>query len=122
MTKVDQFESAFRAAAKPVYEYRTPEIYTALIASDLGEPAHTAFETRIRSFLAVLPGVTWTSVGEGAFASPGDLLAMIDEQKFDLVVTYRHLHSDAWKWPHSLGTYLDLLTQAATPASSPPTG
>jgi nucleotide-binding universal stress UspA family protein len=27
-------------------------------------------------------------------------------------VTYRHLHSDAWQWPHGLGEYLDVLTQA----------
>lgn len=113
MTKVDQFESAFRAAAKPVYEYRIPEIRKALIASDLDEPAHGAFAKRATDFLAVLPEVTWTSVGREAFASPGDLLAMIDGQNCDLVVTYRHLQSDAWKWPHSLGTYLDLLTQAA---------
>ncbi len=112
VTRVDQFESVFRAAAKPVYEYRIPEIRKALIASDLDKSAGAAFETRISEFLAVLPGVTWTSVGGDAFASAGDLVALVDGQQFDLVVTYRHLHSDAWKWPHSLGAYLDLLTQA----------
>ena len=111
VTKVDQFESVFRAAAKPVYEYRIPEIRKALIASDLDEPARPAFETKIKEFLAVLPDVTWSSVGGEAFASAGDLLALVDGQDIDLVVTYRHLHSDAWKWPHSLGAYLDLLTQ-----------
>ena len=113
MTKVDQFESVFRAAAKPVYEYRIPEIRKALIVSDLDERARAVFETEITEFLPVLPDVAWTLVGGEAFASAGDLLALVDGQEFDLVVTYRHLHSDAWKWPHSLGAYLDLLTQAA---------
>ncbi len=30
----------------------------------------------------------------------------------DLIVTYRHLQSNAWQWPHGLGEYLDVLSQA----------
>ena len=72
VTKVDQFESVFRAAVKPVYEYRIPEIRKALIASDLAEPGRAAFEAEITQFLALLSDVTWTPAGGDAFASAGD--------------------------------------------------
>jgi hypothetical protein len=41
-------------------------------------------------------------------------LESIEERKPDLIVTYRHLHSEAWQWPHSLGEYLDVMTQATS--------
>ena len=42
------------------------------------------------------------------------MLESIEERKPDIIVTYRHLHSEAWRWPHSLGEYLDVMTQATS--------
>ena len=39
------------------------------------------------------------------------LLERVNERKPDLICTYRNLHSGAWRWPYSLGEYLDVLTQ-----------
>ena len=44
----------------------------------------------------------------------GQLLELIEGEVPDLVVTYRNLHSGAWRWPHSLGDHLDVLTQATS--------
>ena len=30
-------------------------------------------------------------------------------------MTYRHLHSEAWRWPYSLGEHLDVLIQESAP-------
>ncbi|MBT3904594.1 MAG: hypothetical protein HOF30_02880 [Rhodospirillaceae bacterium] len=43
-----------------------------------------------------------------------ELLEKIEAHKPNLIVTYRHLHSDAWNWPHGLGEYLDVITQVTT--------
>lgn len=115
MTKVDQFESAFRSAAKPVYEFQLPEIRKVLIATDFdSEAAMDTFVSQMSEFLFVISDAEWTQVGGKAFTTASELLELVDGGDFDLVCTYRNLHSRAWKWPHSLGTHLDVLTQAAS--------
>ena len=72
----------------------------------------------VRGFLVAIDHdkTVWEPLAGAAFASVQDLLNQVDAHQPDLVVTYRHLHSNAWKWPYSLGEYLDVLTQAtATP-------
>ena len=39
------------------------------------------------------------------------LLERVNVRNPDLICTYRNLHSEAWRWPYSLGEYLDVLTQ-----------
>lgn len=45
------------------------------------------------------------------FSSTEELLKIVTKNKLDLICTYRNLHSNAWKFPHSLGEYLDVLIQ-----------
>ena len=49
MTKVDQFESAFRAAAKTPFEYDAVEVGSVLVVSDQVEAAASEFGARERS-------------------------------------------------------------------------
>ncbi|MEZ6042357.1 MAG: hypothetical protein R3C20_17780 [Planctomycetaceae bacterium] len=42
------------------------------------------------------------------------LLEMIDTEQTDLIVTYRHLHERDMLPVHSLGVYLDMLTQTTS--------
>lgn len=114
MTNVDQFESVFRSADKPVFHVEPVEAGTVLVVSDrTGEPAE-AFATAIRTLLHgvktvrrvdVLPGDAWRTTGE--------LLEAVREADASLVCTYRNLCSDGWRWPHSLGEHLDVLTQVS---------
>ena len=48
------------------------------------------------------------------FQSPKDLLELVEEQRPDMVATYRCLHSVAWRWDFTLGAHIDVLTQATT--------
>ena len=43
MTRVDQFESAFRAADKPVFEFLQPVVERALVVTDLLGASAIAF-------------------------------------------------------------------------------
>ena len=116
MTKLDQFESTFRAAAKETYT-RTPiKIDRVLVATDL-EAADAAILTEaVRRFLASIDRdeTVWQPLAGPAFDSVHALLEQVEIHKPDLIVTYRHLHSNAWHWPYSLGEHLDVLTQATT--------
>ncbi len=114
MTKIDQFQSAFLAADKTVLHYEKLAVEHVLVVSDLDGDAAEALSTHVRSFLAVVDGdrTRWARLDGGGFSSVKQLLDTVNELAPDLVVTYRHLHSTAWQWPHSLGEYLDVLTQA----------
>ena len=114
MTKLDQFESTFRAAAKETYVHTPLKIERVLVATDLSVADAVVFTDAIRRFLAALDHdeTNWTPLGGDAFDSVQVLLEQVEAHQPDLVVTYRHLHSNAWRWPYSLGEHVDVLTQA----------
>jgi hypothetical protein len=113
VTKLDVFESVFRSADKPVYTYGRVEIARVLVVTDLGDAAAAPLIDQLRTFLSVLGNhPAWSHLGSADFGSVGSLLERVESAAPDLVVTYRHLHSNAWQWPHGLGEYLDVLTQA----------
>ena len=116
MTKLDQFESVFKSADKAVYSYDRPTLDRVLLITDLNEADGADIASRVRSFLSAVdePGTRWDTLWGDAFASVQALLESIEERKPDLIVTYRHLHSEAWQWPYSLGEYLDVMTQATS--------
>lgn len=112
MTNVDQFESVFRSASKPVFHFEDVALDQVLVVSDLATGAAEGFAGAVRRLLHGLgEGVEWTTLDGGEFSSPGELLTAVERLQPDLVCSYRNLHSDGWRWPHSLGEYLDVLTQ-----------
>ncbi len=117
MTKVDQFESAFRAAAKTPFEYEPVQVESVMVISDRDEPAAADFGDRVRSFLSVLErgeNVRWRTAHGGEYDTVPELLDLVESERPGLICTYRHLHSDSWRWPYTLGEYIDVLTQATT--------
>lgn len=117
MTKVDQFESVFRAAAKTPFAYGAVEVGSILVVSDEDDAEAGTFSDRTRSFLSVLDrgeNVRWTTVSGGQFQTVPELLELVERERPGLICTYRHLHSDSWQWPYTLGEYIDVLTQATS--------
>ena len=116
MTKLDQFESTFRAAAKETYVHTPLKIDRVLVVTDLEAAEAAALTEAARRFLAAIDGeaTVWAPLAGAAFDSVHALLERVEEHRPDLIVTYRHLHSNAWRWPYSLGEHLDVLTQATT--------
>ena len=117
MTKVDQFESAFRAAAKTPFEYEAITVGSVLVVSDRDEANSRALGARMRSFLDVLDrgeNVRWRTVHGGEYDTVPDLLELVERERPGLICSYRHLHSDSWRWPYTLGEYIDVLTQATS--------
>ncbi len=120
MTRIDQFESVFKAAARTVYTYERIVVRKVLVVTDLADADAERYGARVRGFLAELEGreadVQWQVTSAAANSTVGDLLELLESAGADLVATYRNLHSGAWRWPHSLGDHLDVLTQTtATP-------
>jgi len=116
MTNLDQFESVFKSADKAVFAYAHPSFDHVLVVTDLDAPDAESMVSRIRTFLSAVDAkdTRWDVLAGADFDTVQALLERIEEQKPDLIVTYRHLHSSAWRWPHGLGEYLDVMTQATT--------
>lgn len=116
MPQVDQFESVFRSALREPFEFNLPNAQSLLIVTDFDQAEAYAFAQRIVSFLAATalcdaPDVR--TLSGDAFSTTADLLEQVETSGTDLICTYRNLHSEAWRFPHSLGEYLDVLLQRA---------
>ena len=114
MTNVDQFESVFKSATKTSFAYRDFEIRKVLLVTDLEEGPAQQLSNQVRKFLRALGEdalVNWRTVQGDEFQSVKELLDLVEKEGPDLICAYRHLHSQAWRWPYSLGEELDVLTQ-----------
>ena len=114
MSQVDQFESVFRSALRDPFELDLPKAESLLVVTDLAQAEADALADRISAFLSATslcdaPDVR--AMGGDAFSGTAQLLELVDSSGADLICTYRNLHSEAWRYPHSLGEYLDVLLQ-----------
>ena len=116
MTKLNIFESAFKAADKPVFTYEPLALERVLLVTDFTQAEADLLLSSLRGFLGAVDGAEtrWTAVAGTAFSDVHQLLELVEAQRPDLIATYRHLHSNAWHWPFSLGEHLDVLTQATS--------
>jgi hypothetical protein len=114
VTNVDQFESVFKAATKTSFAYQAIDIRKVLLMTDLEEEPAQQLSGQVRNFLKALgegESLNWRTVQGNEFRSVKELLDLVGEEDPDLICAYRHLHSQAWRWPYSLGEELDVLTQ-----------
>jgi hypothetical protein len=117
MTRVDQFESVFRSATCTIFQPVQVKIDSVLFISDADGSAAEEFTARSHSFLAVLDereNLRWVTVPGSEFRTVSDLLERVDTERPGLTCTHRHLHSESWRWPYTLGEYVDVLIQATT--------
>ena len=94
MSSVDQFASVFNAAAKTIFQYKPPVLKNTLIITDLESTAADQYVESAKSFFAKTKG-PWDVLKKGDFTTVKDLLDIVGNKKPDLIVTYRHLHSEA---------------------------
>ena len=82
--------------------------------TDLAPGAATSFVGDVRKFLSAIDhdDAEWIVVDNETSTDLAALLNQIESEKPELIATYRHLYSQGWRWPVSLGEHLDVLTQA----------
>jgi len=114
MTQLDQFESVFRAASKAVFEYQRIAVNSVLVVTDQERDAAARTGEQVARFLRVLDGADFRVVRGSEFGTVPELLGLVEDHRPDLICTYRHLHSESWRWPYTLGEYVDVLTQVTT--------
>ena len=113
MTNIDQFESVFKAADKPVFEPESLDFNRLLIVTDLQQDAAEQFCGQVRTLLRTLdePDASWQVLTGDQYGTVGELLQKVGESRCDMVCMYRNLHEPAREYPYSLGVFVDVLTQ-----------
>jgi hypothetical protein len=116
MTNLDQFESEFRSATRTPYVYSEISIRSALIVMD-DAAQDDRLPGSVRAFLQRTRhvDVDVQEARQDRWNGVGQLLSLVEEASPDLIVTYRSLGSDAWRWPFTLGDPVEVLTQSVAP-------
>lgn len=115
MLNVDEFESVFRAADKKTFKLDKPDVQRILVISDLEDTELDDYVDAAKRLLVALPTEPeWIAKPGSSWSGVEGVLRLVEDHNPDLVVTYRNMNSDAWKWAYSLGVYLNALTRGTT--------
>ena len=125
MVKVDEFQSLFRAAEREPFRFEPPPLgRVVLVIDDQSGDPEPLWQMTAR-FLPALATAEWSAISVDSLETVADVVDEIAGRGVDLIVTVRHVGEAASLGPgamkqstggvprHSLGVYLDVLTQAA---------
>ena len=109
---IDEFESMFKRAERETFVPADIPIQSIALVTDGSREQADADRTSLLKFLPrIESAATWHVLAGDDYSNVGQLLEAIDRQPIDLIVTYRHLQEKSLVPQHSLGVYLDVLTQ-----------
>ena len=115
MDQIDEFESMFKAAEREQYVYGDVPIESITIVSDKPRSEIESIKNSVSTFCSrIADSPNWRFLGAEDFSEVSQLMQRLDEKKTDLIITYRHLFEESLVPQHSLGVYLDVLTQVTT--------
>jgi len=116
MTNIDQFESVFKAAERTPFTPETIRIENVLTITDTTGGESEKFAASSQQFLSSLiqrDSPSFERIDGDAYKNVNQLLSLVNARKPGLICLYRNLHAPAVEHPYSLGTYVDVLTQAS---------
>ena len=114
MTNIDQFESVFKAAAKPQYDFEPVAIRRVLVITDQDQATAEVYRHHIKAFLHTLEDLELMTATGNEFSNVSEMLALVEHHKPDLVCTHRNLHMPSSDYPFSIGVFVEVLTQATS--------
>ncbi|MDP6468841.1 MAG: hypothetical protein QF918_13925 [Pirellulaceae bacterium] len=117
MTNIDQFESVFKSADKPRFQLEKSSLKTAFLITDLKAEEASVYHAQVGRFLETLTrecDLTWRLITVGQYDNIAQLLQLVQAEPPDLICTYRNLHLAIPDFPHSLGVFVDVLTQVVS--------
>ena len=112
MTNIDQFESVFKSADKPVFSLEEIHLRRVVAVTDLDASLTSTVCDRYRELLDGVEIDDWESLGRTETDSVVEMMGRLQQMSPDLICTYRNLHHPARDYPYSLGVHVDVMTQA----------
>lgn len=119
MSNLDRFESIFRSATRHLFHFQANRVRTVVVISDGDENLTRDYANRIQRFLDPLfigPEfqVVYQPLPGDRFDRVSQLVNQVSDLAPDLICTHRNLHTPIDEFPHSLGSFVDVLTQATS--------
>jgi hypothetical protein len=114
MTNIDQFESVFKSADKPQFQLKKSSLKTVFVVTDMETKEAGAYHAEVGRFLETLSrecDLNWRLITVADYDDVAQLLQLVQSESPDLICTYRNLHLAIPDFPHSLGVFVDVLTQ-----------
>lgn len=112
---IDEFDSMSRTAEREPFAYVEVPLRRATLVTDGTPQEAELLKQAIIAFIPRLQSVShWRYLTADDYHDVGELLDKLNNERTDLVVTYRHLQERSFVPQHSLGVYLDVLTQASS--------
>jgi hypothetical protein len=112
MLKMDHFASIFRAADKELLLISEVLLSKVVLVTDVSREESLEIWERWKG---ILPNdVELVLFDQETSRSLSNLVQRIDTLGCDLIITYRCLHSDAWKYPFAIGSHVEVLTQVSS--------
>lgn len=112
---IDRFESIFRRTERERYTYVDVPIGSVAIITDQDLAGAEATKSVLLSVLPRLESAeSFRFITGDQFSTVSELKERVDAEQTDLIVTYRHLQEEDLIPQHSLGVYLDVLTQTTS--------
>ncbi|MCH2212149.1 MAG: hypothetical protein MK110_12665 [Fuerstiella sp.] len=109
---IDEFESIFRRAEKEQFSCVDIPVGRVTLVSDGSLDHAQIVKNDLCRFIGRLDAVkSWRLITGDDYHTAGELVALVDQQQTDLLVTHRHLKETSRVPQYSLGVYLDVLTQ-----------
>jgi hypothetical protein len=114
--RLDEFESVFRSAVKPTFQFDPPPLRRVLLVTQALDEVTNRVEPALERLLSALnnPGsLDLITASQQDWKTPSGLLKLVEEQRPDLVVTWRNLTADVDALEWDLGPIIHGLTQGA---------
>lgn len=112
MDHIDEFESMFRAAEREPFQHAHVPLQSVALVTDQSAEETARRKDALTQFIPTLQDVShWRLITGDEYSNVGQLVELLDSEQTDLIVTYRHLREETLVPQHSLGVFLDVLTQ-----------
>lgn len=115
MTQIDEFESIFRRAERERFSYQPMPMSRVALLTDRDRDFAESAVSAVQRHLPALAGSEFELVTGDRFSTVNEVIELLTDLEPDLVVTFRHLQEGMLVPQHSLGVYLDVLTQVLKP-------
>lgn len=109
---IDEFESIFKRAERTPYQFSDLPLGSITVVTDGDRQTADTLTLDIKRFFPYIANTAqWNIVTGDQFHNVNDLLRVLDGSKPDLIVTSRCLGESSLVPQHTLGVYVDVMTQ-----------
>ena len=115
MDHIDEFESLFKRSQREQYQHTDIGIKSVTFINDTDQQEALLIQRSIvKCFPCFDETQSWHYLCADDYSNVDEMVKGLQRDQSDMLVTYRHLNEQSMIPQHSLGVYLDVLTQVST--------